>query len=278
MLQKYKFIDNLGVHDLQADIEDFFRNIKTVNATDPFNPDTYFPVRLATRVKRKVTKKVKGVNTLVNNDLYKKFETFFNKYKNLGAAKATVDTVFVNMNKINRLLNNEQPRCCLSDLPISIQTEAKSLFIHLYENTLSSYGIKKHYESFCNQQQNRWCPFCGMETLEDYTFIKEDYDHLLAKSIYPLAAVNMRNLAPMGKKCNRTHKKDQDLIWDGTNQVKSMNPYIYKLDIEVDFTGTTLPNSKKKKGTWKLNVLPNRPDVRRWQEVFRINERMTKDY
>jgi hypothetical protein len=278
MLQKYTFVDKLNVHELQVDIEEFFKKIKGVTTADSFDPDQYCSARFATIVKRKVIKKRKGVNTPVNNDLHKKLNAFFNKYKTLGPAKAIVDDCFEGMNKINALLNNTQIRYCLSDLPKSIQNETKSLFLHLYKNTLSTYGIKKHYESFCNEQQNRWCPFCGMEMLEDFSFIKEDYDHLLAKSIYPLAAVNMKNLAPMGKKCNRTHKKDQDLIWDGKTQTRAINPYSSKLDIEIDFTGTILPNGKSKKGTWKLKALPNKIEVDRWQEIFRINARITKDY
>src|SRR5436190_19850799 len=195
MLQIYKFIDKLYVHDLQVDVEEFFKKIKGVKAADSFNPDSHCPARLAKRGKKKVTKKIKGVNTTVNNDLYIKLESFFNQYKLLGAAMSVVDDAFENMNKINSLINNKQARYCLDDLPNTIQKEAKLLFIYLYENTLSSYGVKKHYEIFCNKQQNIWCPFCGMETLEDFTFLKEDYDHLLAKSIYPFAAVNMRNLA-----------------------------------------------------------------------------------
>lgn len=278
MLQKYKFVDKLSVNDLQADIEVFFKRIKGVTAADSFDPDTYCPARLASKVKRKVNKKIKGINTLVNNKLYNKLAAFFNKYKVLGPAKSTVDDCFENMNRINALLSNAQVRYCLSDLPNGIQKETKSLFVHLYENTLGSYGIKTHYKSFCKKQQNRWCPFCGMETLEDYTFIKEDYDHLLAKSIYPFASVNMRNLAPMGKKCNRTHKKDQDMIWNGITQNRSINPYSQKIDVEIDFTGSILPNSKRKKGIWKLRVLPDRVEVNRWQEIFRINARIKKDY
>jgi hypothetical protein len=278
MLQVYKFVDNLSVHELQVDIEVFFKKIKGVTAIDSFDPDTYCPARLSTKVKRKASKKIKGVATPVNNNLYKKLEAFFNKYKILGAAQTTVDLGFANMNKVSGLLSNKQTRYSLANLPPSIQKQAKALFIYLYENTLSSYGIKAHYESFCNEQHNIWCPFCGMETLEDYTFIKEDYDHLLAKSIYPFAAINMRNLAPMGKKCNRTHKKDKDLIWDGINQIKAINPYGQKLDITVDFTGTILPTGKRKKGKWNLTVLPNREEVNRWQEIFRINSRITKDY
>lgn len=278
MLQVYKFVDSHSVHELQKDVEFFFKKIKGASATDSFDPDTYCLPNFATKVKRKVTKRVNGKSVQSNNDLHKKLEAFFNKYRGLGIGQTLVDGAFDGMNNIASLLNNKHARTSINNLPANIQQEAKKLFIHLYENTLAAYGIKEHYKSFCKKQHNIWCPFCGMETLEDFTFIKEDYDHLLAKSIYPFAAVNMKNLAPMGKKCNRTHKKNQDLIWDGVKQIKAVNPYAAKLDIEVDFSGTILPSSKNKKGSWKLDVMPKKEEVIRWQEVFQINKRIEKDY
>jgi hypothetical protein len=278
MLQKYKFIDNHNVQELQKDIIAFFQKIKGAIATDNFDSDTYLPTTLAKKAKRKVTKTIRGRAVQVDNNLFKKTKAFFDQYKTLVGLQNIVDDAFTKMNRVTFMLDNAQPRVCITDLPVAIQQVSKSLFVYLYEDILPTYGVKKHYKDFCQEQDNTWCPFCGMESLEDYTHIKEDYDHLLAKSIYPFAAINMRNLAPIGKKCNRTHKRDKDLIWDGVNQIKAINPYAWKLDIELDFDGTILPSSSNRKGTWNLKLLPDREEVTRWDFVYNISDRIIKDY
>jgi hypothetical protein len=243
MLQKYKYVDGLGVHQLQKDIEIFIENIKQAKPSDDFDPDTYLPRTLATKANKLTTRTVKGIKVVDKAKLYLLAKAFFDKYKGLGRSKRMVYDAFNKMNDIPGQFNGTAKRVCLSNLPATIQEETKKLFIYLYEDTLDSYGVKKHYKSFSDSQLNIWCPFCGMETLEDYSHIKEDYDHLLAKSIYPFASVNMKNLAPMGKKCNRTHKRDQDLIWDGTKRIKAVDPYKAHVAISVDFTGTVLPKA-----------------------------------
>lgn len=272
MLQKYTFINDRNVGQLQKDIEVFFRHIKHVKPTDSFDPAILFPTNLARKVKGR---KIKGV--VVYNNLYKKAEAFFNKYKRLGNQQSVVLNAFREMNKIAGLLKGDVQRICLADLPASIQKESKELFKVLYEEALTSYGIKAHYASFCNKQKNNWCPFCGMEKLEHYSHQKEDYDHLLAKSIYPFAAINMRNLAPTCKKCNRTHKKTKDIIYDDINQIKAVNPYSAKLDIKVKFDGTILPKGRKK-GAWAIGVTPSREEVIRWEYVYEITDRIIKNY
>lgn len=275
MLQKYEFIKTAAVNSLNTEIAVFFDKLKNAKAGDKFDPDILFPASLATKVKLKVKNK-KGI--MVNGPLYKKAAAFFNSYQKLGARKVDVDTAFSEMNKIEGLFNSKVARNCIDNLPLQIQGKAKSLFVHLYEHTLTSYGIKKHYEAFSKQLNNNWCPFCGMEQLVDYTHQKEDYDHLLAKSIYPFASVNMKNLIPMGQKCNRTHKKKKDLIWDNVKQIKAVNPYKATIDIRVNFDGTKLPSYAGKNGVWSIKVTPNREEVTRWDYVFNICDRIKKDY
>jgi hypothetical protein len=118
-----------------------------------------------------------------------------------------------------------------------------------------------------------------MDQLIHYTHQKEDYDHLLAKSIYPFASVNMRNLARMGQKCNRTHKKAKDLIWDATKQIKAVNPYINSMNISLDFSGIILPSGGKSNGgKWVLSITPIKDETKHWNLVFNITDRIVKDY
>jgi len=262
MLQRYTFI-NHPVNEYNKGLFIFFRNIENVGSADIFDPKKYFPSILAKKAKK-------------NNKLYKKSEAFFNKYKRLRKTKKNVFDAFFNMNKIDDMFQNKSPRVTKKDLPPSIRKETDDLFKHLYYNTLKN-EIKSHYEKFVELQDNNWCAFCGMEQLQHFTHQKQDYDHLLTRVTYPFAAINMKNLAPMGLKCNRTHKKTKDLILSLGRQCKGVNPYYRKITVKINFKGTLLPSALDRKGKWSIEFSPKCEEVTRWNEVFNIEDRIIKD-
>ena len=100
MLQKYTFVSKLGVHTLQHELEFHFNKIKGVSAVDSFDPAIYFPAALAKKIAKKNSKTISGKKVSSHNELYKKAEAFFNKYKILGLSQSIVDNAFKNMNKI----------------------------------------------------------------------------------------------------------------------------------------------------------------------------------
>ena len=71
------------------------------------------------------------------------------------------------------------------------------------------------------------CPFCALEYFDAPGAPREDLDHYLAVSRYPFAAANLRNLTPMGMKCNERHKGDGDILRDEAgNRRQSFDPYV----------------------------------------------------
>ena len=70
------------------------------------------------------------------------------------------------------------------------------------------------------------CPFCGCEYFDAPGAPREDLDHYLPKSLYPFAAANLRNLVPMGMKCNERYKLAQDILRDAAGvRRRSFDPY-----------------------------------------------------
>ena len=270
MLQKYSFVRTQDVHKLQSEISTFIHLIRHVKSTDVFDPDVYLNPDFATKVKRRHKGVPVKIFTLLND--------FFNKYKALGVRKIKVFNAFVRMNDVQNLFDKRTGRITIDNIPPQIQKETLDLFYFLYENTLTDYNIHKHYEDFYTAQGNNWCPFCGMEKLLHFTHQKQDYDHLLPKSKYPFAAINMRNLAPMGHNCNSVYKKTKDLIWDDKKQIKAVNPYNKKINVKLDFTNTTLPKRGDDKGVWDIKFLPDCDEVKRWKFVYCISDRIVKDY
>jgi hypothetical protein len=163
-----------------------------------------------------------GLKTYIDrsNKLKEKVETFINAYNNLheDAERKKVMDAFVNSNAIEALLRNCRTSDLIkvSELHPSIQGPTRELFKFLFKVTLKLDNmLKDHYDLLYKEieiKHKKVCPFCGLETLVSPRKGTQDYDHLLYKDEYAFAAVNMRNLVPMGTDCNRRYKKTTDVI------------------------------------------------------------------
>lgn len=184
-------------------------------------------------------------------------------------------------NQILLLLSCQLNCDSISDLPKTIHDPVKELFDFAFK-LLTDLEIRdKHYKLIYDAVPSHTCPFCGCENFDAPRVPREALDHYLAASKYPFAASNLRNLVPMGNKCNSRYKLAQDILTkdDGTRR-KSFDPY--------NCTGIrlSLNNSKPFAGTltrtgqvprWQIEFEPNIEEVLTWDEVFHIRERYEKD-
>jgi hypothetical protein len=160
----------------------------------------------------------------------------------------------------------------------SLHPSARSSIIDLFDfgfYLLTGLGIRDaHYEAIYHSIAVHVCPFCGIEPFEEPGAHREALDHYLAKSRYPFVAANLRNLVPMGYKCNSSYKKAKDLLRDGKGVRRvAIDPYSHSaikvvLDDSDPFGGSTetIPN-------WKIDFLPNLPVAQTWDDVFEIRMR-----
>jgi hypothetical protein len=129
-------------------------------------------------------------------------------------------------------------------------------------------------------QKNKYvCPFCGLDK-----FItrggprRQDFDHYLNKSAYPLAAANMRNLIPTCGSCNQDYKKVKDILEDGL----AFYPYcsIPEVTVQVICKKYPLTTDLDDKGKWSVNVelaIPDKatlPKMTAWERVYSIKTRL----
>jgi hypothetical protein len=205
---------------------------------------------------------------------------FYHAYQNLDSnGQASFQRTFSNTNSISRQLQNRSQRNQFSDLPVDIQAPAKKLFLYLYQNTIKSRGTcLRHWQEFYSNLTEKACPFCGIETLRHPEFYKQDYDHILCKSEYPLASVNMRNLVPMGRDCNTIFKGEIDVIFDGSANRKFPNPFGPENKPTISLKNSTRPRGAANPGDWKISFYPNTPETERWAEVFNLKERYKKEF
>ncbi|OHB60612.1 MAG: hypothetical protein A2Y12_20625 [Planctomycetes bacterium GWF2_42_9] len=123
------------------------------------------------------------------------------------------------------------------------------------------------------------CPFCGLGRYKNvHGSRREDFDHYLHKSDYPLAAANMRNLVPSCGICNQDYKGFKDVLADGT----AFYPYadIPEVSIHVTCVHFPSPANFNDKGQWSVEValaIPDataEPKLQAWDRVYEIKKRL----
>lgn len=189
---------------------------------------------------------------------------------------------FNDQNKIAQLLCGDCACESITTLPEDIQKPIKILFDAAFK-LLKALEIRdKHYKLIYDACKNHTCPFCGCEYFDAPGAPREALDHYIPEHKYPFAAANLRNLVPMGNKCNSRYKLGQDILVkdDGTRR-KSFDPYGHKsisvslynsqpfAGVQADL-GEPLPK-------WVIEFNLSSEEIDTWDEIFHIRERYQRD-
>jgi hypothetical protein len=186
---------------------------------------------------------------------------------------------FADENRIAELLACDCDCESIEDLPEICREPIRDLFSFTFK-LLTGLGIRDQaYHVIYGTTGHRVCAFCGLEYFEAAGGPREALDHYLSQSQYPFAAANLRNLVPMGHKCNSKYKLAQDILRkaDGTRR-RSFDPYGATAEIRV-----CLSQSQPFAGTdgllplWIIEFEPNGEEVTTWDDVFRVRERYQRD-
>jgi hypothetical protein len=198
------------------------------------------------------------------------------------ASKSERDVVFVaitDQNRVADLLSNACNCAALDALPTTVHAAVTSLFDYVF-GLLTDLKVRdEHYKVIYDAATDHVCPFCGTEYFDAPGAPREALDHYLAKNRYPFAAANLRNLVPMGHKCNSNYKLAVDVLYDvGGGRRVAFDPYnhtnIYVvLDDSDPFDGST-PNMPR----WTIDFEPDAPAVPTWDAVFSIRKRYQRDH
>lgn len=194
---------------------------------------------------------------------------------------------FNDQNKIALLLSCQCDCEAITDLPAAIRKPVKDLFKYAFD-ILSDRELEirdKHYHIIYKSIPGRVCPFCGCENFDSLGTgsRREELDHYLLKDSYPFAAANLRNLVPMGHKCNSQYKHTEDILYrsDGKRR-KSFDPYNHQGTIQI-----SLNNSQPFAGIrgemreplpkWEIDFGSDTEEIVTWDDVFHIRERYARD-
>lgn len=181
-------------------------------------------------------------------------------------------------NQIASLLSGQGTCAALGDLPEPVRDSIRSLFDFAF-GLLTDLEIRdKHYHHIYWSTRYHVCPFCGCEYFDAPGAPREALDHFLLESKYPLAATNLRNLVPMGNKCNSRYKLVQDILYrDNGTRRKAYYPYDQRSVSISLLRSVPFAGADGKLPLWEIDFVPDIEETTTWDAVFKIRERYKRD-
>lgn len=221
---------------------------------------------------RETLRKRKGLRT--------RLEDYYSAVQGLQKAQRDVLlNALDSQNCIAELVSGVRDCITLDDLPEDIRKSVRAPFDFAFD-LLTELGIRDHqYETIYSATDEHLCPFCGTEFFDAPGMRREALDHYLARSRYIFATANLRNLVPMGQKCNSSYKLATDLLHraDGSRRM-AFNPYNHRaisvsLDESEPFGGVNGGTPR-----WAIRFEPDTPEVSTWDEVFSVRLRYERNH
>lgn len=180
----------------------------------------------------------------------------------------------------------QQARPLLDSVAASLHKSLRDLFNYLYDQGLGTTALTEalaatvddFYEQFRGLDQ-AVCPFCGLTLYPDRgSGNRAPFDHFLPRSIYPMGAVNFRNLVPMCATCNQPPQKGQNDPIATASGTRRLVYYPYAavggIQVRVNcaaWDGVGTPSR------WEVSVVsvagPEQDCVTTWNSIFRITIR-----
>lgn len=204
--------------------------------------------------------------------------TFLDAYEALAVNdRAAVRGAIADENQLSELFGNVTDCLRKTDLPEGIQGAAEGLFTKLFE-LLTVLGIRDaQYARIYSSMKARVCPFCGCEYFDPPPLPRHDLDHYLTRTIYPFAASNLNNLAPMGDRCNKSFKKRIDMLRnDAGDRRKCSDPFGGPIASISLLRSVPLQREDGRLPIWRIDLVEDSEELRTWDAVFQIRSRYAK--
>jgi hypothetical protein len=189
-----------------------------------------------------------------------------------------VKAALVEQNMVAELLSGAGTCDRVADLSEVIRKPVCELFEFGF-GLLGEFGVRdEQYEELYAASTGKVCPFCGLEGFDAPGAPREALDHYLAFSLYPFAGANLRNLVPIGHKCNSNYKLAKDVIRRADGSARTCpdpyraTPVTIDMNDSEPFAGTNQAHP-----TWNLKFTPGGELAETWDAVFAIRERYIRD-
>ncbi|CUH89889.1 hypothetical protein PH5382_03844 [Phaeobacter sp. CECT 5382] len=196
-----------------------------------------------------------------------------------GSVRSAIET----QNRIPEIFDGvTQCSACKDTLP-DIHDLAKELFKFSFKalSSIKTPGAETsvrdiHFQIAYHHLSKKCCPCCGMERLEPphSDIPRPDLDHYLHVSQYPFCGANLKNLVPMGDRCNSSYKLAKDILFDQQgNRLLCYDPYG---DATAGFSlaGSKILGTETGEPIWNINLGPESPQTANWDRIFGIKIRL----
>lgn len=226
----------------------------------------------------------------LSSDFEKVYQLLHANGMDVARRRAIYEEVIL-INKVQALCDGTAtipPSVIIWDSPLGQAIE--NLMLRLYESLdlavfsrLGKSGKPTHqlYREFI--KKNKYvCPFCGLDRFKNRRGKRrEDLDHYLHKSAFPLAAANMRNLVPTCGACNQDYKKMQNILENGV----AFYPYavIPQVKLEIGCDQYPATDDFDDRGRWSVKlelVVPDPaviPKMTAWNRVYSVKQRIENE-
>ncbi|WBH15280.1 hypothetical protein [Sphingomonas radiodurans] len=202
------------------------------------------------------------------------------------AERPGVQAAILRQTALPNVFNDNVPCPAINSLPQPVRAPARALGKYLFGQLSSikegDHVLRDNQYRVIRAAEIKICPFCGLNYFRAVDAPRHALDHLLAISIYPFAAADLRNLPPTCDECNSIYKHAIDiLIGDGGLRRRCCDPYsgpTYRISLEGseffngnEVQGYTLPR-------WNIDFVGEQPDrADTWNAVYQIKTRYTRD-
>lgn len=237
------------------------------------------------------------IDVFDNTTLKNKFEEVYNVYKGIinPILRLRIVNAFTQSNKIEELCSNapNTEMVLLNDLPLVIRPSIDKLFLYLYNSAINYHEFQTYTNDTLRKTIDRFiinnkiviCPFCGLESFTNIEGqARLSLDHWLCKDFFPMSAVNLNNLVPIGQSCNqRPAKGNKNVLLDElNNRINAYYPYSSHNGINVTFNFINEPNGHNiENANWSLIIEPVNPidnsRFQNWMSIMNIDIRF-KDF
>lgn len=203
------------------------------------------------------------------------FKDVLAKYKALNVAdRQIVRRAFDDQQLILDLFEGHRTADLREMLPEPIRKPLEKLS-GLAFNALTDLGIRQaSYDlHFADPEDGRTCTFCGFEKITGPTVRNADWDHYLARSLYPFASWKLRNLTPMGGDCNRSFKGSKDILRATGVRLQCFDPYTDPVPPTVVHLRQSDPIGTNGRPIWVVSIDGDAARTATWDAAFSLKER-----
>jgi hypothetical protein len=190
------------------------------------------------------------------------------------AERAIVRAAREDQLELAELFDGARAALTSTQLPVAIRAALKDFANRVFE-TLDDLGVRERSYAIHDAQKRLACAFCGYEAADSSLIRTMDWDHYLAKSLYPFAGANLRNFSPMGDACNSSFKNTKDMLRDDAGIRRlCFDPYASE-PVSIDLLQSTLfargPGGRLP--DWVLRMTGDVDRCETWDSVFAVRRR-----